>query len=113
VLDPRQAPSLSETLRQLRYRNAFAARLANLGPGPAVLATGLGRLALDQPRQMEDALIAAISGGRTLGAIAAILRRQAPPGATSLEEVLGPLATALFCRDPEERAPGSGLTAGG
>jgi hypothetical protein len=103
VLDPPWPGSLSEALRQLAQRNAFAAKLAGGDLAPAVVATGLGGYTRSPP-EMADALVTAIAGGWTLGGLADQIRRQAPLDATYLDAVLGPLSTAIFCRDPEERA---------
>jgi tetratricopeptide (TPR) repeat protein/peptidoglycan hydrolase-like protein with peptidoglycan-binding domain len=108
VLDPPRPASLSEAIRQLWLRNEFASRLAACVDAPDVLATGLGRIADDQAGRMADALVEDLAKGQPLGAIADRLRRLAQPGEQTLDDMLGPLSTALYCRDPAEHAPGVG-----
>jgi len=109
VLDPPRPSSRVEAVRQLFLRNAFAAELFRLGNSPTVLAAGLDAPANARDRALTVA--SAVAVGRTPGDLARSFqgsfdKHSSDP--SSLYEILCSAATALFARDPDARAPGSG-----
>jgi hypothetical protein len=111
ILDIPAPPSITERLRQLCLRNAFAAELAASEAPPAILCTGLG----EGMRQVKltDALLQGLADARPIGEIARFiwsLAREIPPpdfweedSNGRIDEILPLLGTALFAQDPEQR----------
>jgi hypothetical protein len=106
ILDPPWPTTLTEGVRQLFLRNAFASELFRLGHAPVILGTGLGHA-----RTLESVLrtiITRLVGGSPVGEVADLIRRLASTTNVPLDDLLQPAGTALFAHDPESRAPGSG-----
>ena len=98
ILDVPRPPGLTETLRQLFLRNAFAHNLFQLGNTSAVLATGLGNDRIQ--KKIDHTLIEAYAEGYSVGDIANKIRNRAKESHLSNEDKLAFIGTALFTNDP-------------
>ena len=100
ILDPPAPRGLSERVRQICLRNAFAAEVAAGGVCTALLATGLG-----DARQQEEiarALVAGVAERQTPGAIWRVLQEGAVRAGAAdarLEALLPFAGAALFAAD--------------
>jgi hypothetical protein len=104
VLDVPTPQAMTERLRQLFLRNAFAAEWASFAPPAAILATGLA----DPPQQGDfvEALASQLRAQQAIGEIASAIRnlsRGESLGSKRLRrEVLPFVCTALFTDQPEQ-----------
>ena len=97
ILDAICPPGSTEIIRQLLYRNAFAAELFQSGNASAVIAMGL----CDSPKlqgEITPLLIPALSNTETFGSIVRSIRKLSTT--ESLEEKIPTLGVALYTNEP-------------
>ena len=104
ILDIPVTPSLTECVRQLCLRNAFAAQVINAAPTVSILATGLADF-YDQDQYL-NILLADLSADRSMSAMARRMwyegARLLDNGISDLGDVLSYLGTALFTANPDQ-----------
>lgn len=110
VLDVPRPPGLTEILRQLFLRNAFAGELFRLGKAPHILATGLGDHV--SQRELCRTMVSLMASGESIGDIAKGIKMEGQirypyiaddplcHSPNFLQEIIPFYGTALFTQDP-------------